>query len=296
MRACHGMIGETIVKTAAPANVQRGDDAASRCYRQRGRRGRPRSPFSSLVYRKLSALTIASDATLNALSGASALLAPGGKSIANFGLINGENGTTLTVSGTVINSGTIEVSAASSATASRAMLEHAVKIRVFSLPDVRKIPAPRPAAIGVSSSSFENDSEANHNEANFDPTARILRFRFSGPLHPQCVYDFDVTTGVLRLRKQDPASHWFAYRSGTAGKSSRSRARLVHAGVRAGMKPPRAVAVSRCDDADAGDRSLGGSPPDPVLQHGVHHVQALRSVCKCRLSRIRRSGARGVLG
>ena len=86
--------------------------------------------------------------------------------------------------------------------------ESGTKIRVFSLPDVREIPVPRPAAIGVASSSFENDSEANHNEANFDPTAKILRFRFSGPLQPQCVYDFDVTTGVLRLRKQDPASRW----------------------------------------------------------------------------------------
>jgi len=35
-----------------------------------------------------------------------------------------------------------------------------------------------------------------------------MRFRFSGPLQPQCVYDFDVTTGVLRLRRQDPASGW----------------------------------------------------------------------------------------
>jgi oligopeptidase B len=86
--------------------------------------------------------------------------------------------------------------------------ESGTKIRVFSLPDVREIPMPRPAAIGVASSSFENDSEANPNEANFDPTTRVLRFRFSGPLQPQCVYDFDVTTGVLRLRKQDPA-RWF---------------------------------------------------------------------------------------
>ena len=48
--------------------------------------------------------------------------------------------------------------------------ESGTKIRVFSLPDVREIPMPRPAAIGVASSSFENDSEANPNEANFDPT------------------------------------------------------------------------------------------------------------------------------
>jgi oligopeptidase B len=87
--------------------------------------------------------------------------------------------------------------------------ESGATIRVFSLPDVREIPVPRPAAIGVASSSFENDNEPNHNEANLDPTATILRFRFSGPLQPQCVYDFDVTTGVLRLRKQDQASRWF---------------------------------------------------------------------------------------
>jgi oligopeptidase B len=87
--------------------------------------------------------------------------------------------------------------------------ESGTTIRVFSLPDVREIPVPRPAAIGVASSSFENDSEPNHNEANIDPTATILRFRFSGPLQSQCVYDFDVTTGVLRLRKQDQVSHWF---------------------------------------------------------------------------------------
>ena len=62
-------------------------------------------------------LTIARGATVSALSGASALLASSGKSIANSGLINVGNDTTLTLSGTVINSGTIEVSAASSATA-----------------------------------------------------------------------------------------------------------------------------------------------------------------------------------
>jgi autotransporter passenger strand-loop-strand repeat protein len=63
------------------------------------------------------ALTIASGATVNALSGPSALLATSGKAITNSGLINVENGTTLTLNGTVINSGTLEVSATSSATA-----------------------------------------------------------------------------------------------------------------------------------------------------------------------------------
>ena len=82
--------------------------------------------------------------------------------------------------------------------------ETGAAIRVFNLQNLREIPVPRAAAIGVASSSFEND-----NEGNLDPAATVLRFRFSGPLQPQCVYDFDVTTGALTLRKQDPASRWF---------------------------------------------------------------------------------------
>jgi oligopeptidase B len=81
--------------------------------------------------------------------------------------------------------------------------ETGTSIRVFSLPELREIPVPRPAAIGVASSVFGED-----NEANLDPAATVLRFHFSNPLVPQCVYDFDVTTGALTLRKQDPASLW----------------------------------------------------------------------------------------
>jgi len=77
-------------------------------------------------------------------------------------------------------------------------------IRVFSLPDLREIPVPRPAAIGVASSSFAND-----NEANLDPAATVLRFHFSSPLQPECIYDFDVATGALTPRKQDSATRWF---------------------------------------------------------------------------------------
>jgi oligopeptidase B len=77
-------------------------------------------------------------------------------------------------------------------------------IRVFNLPELREIPVPRPAAIGVASSSFVDE-----NEVNLDPAAKVLRFHFSSPLQPQCVYDFDVTTGALALRKQDPATRWF---------------------------------------------------------------------------------------
>jgi oligopeptidase B len=82
--------------------------------------------------------------------------------------------------------------------------ESGTTIRVFNLPELREIPVPRPAAIGVASSSFVDD-----NEANLDPAANVLRFHFSSPVKPQCVYDFDVTTGALTLRKQDQASRWF---------------------------------------------------------------------------------------
>jgi len=81
--------------------------------------------------------------------------------------------------------------------------ETGTSIRVFTIPEAREIPVPRPAVVGVASSAFTDD-----NEANLDPAATVLRFHFSNPLVPQCVYDFDVTTGALTLRKQDPASHW----------------------------------------------------------------------------------------
>jgi oligopeptidase B len=81
--------------------------------------------------------------------------------------------------------------------------ETGTTIRVFNLPDLCEIPVPRPAAIGVASSVFGDD-----NEANLDPAATMLRFHFSNPLEPQSVYDFDVTTGALALRKQDPACRW----------------------------------------------------------------------------------------
>jgi protease II len=58
--------------------------------------------------------------------------------------------------------------------------------------------------IGVASSSFPND-----NEANLQPASTVLRFRFSGPLQPECIYDFDVSKGSLSFRKQDRAISWF---------------------------------------------------------------------------------------
>jgi oligopeptidase B len=82
--------------------------------------------------------------------------------------------------------------------------ESGTTIRVFRLPELREIPVQRPATIGVASSAFVDD-----NEANLDPAAKVLRFHFSSPVVPQRVYDFDVTKGALTLRKQDQASQWF---------------------------------------------------------------------------------------
>ncbi len=82
--------------------------------------------------------------------------------------------------------------------------ESGTTVRVYGLPDAREIPVPRPAAIGVASTSFGTDVDAN-----LDPAATVLRFRFSSLLQPQCIYDFDVTTGALTLRKEDAASRWF---------------------------------------------------------------------------------------
>ena len=56
---------------------------------------------------------------------------------------------------------------------------------------------------GVASSSFENDDEAN-----LEAGTTVLRFRFSGPLQPECIYDFDVSSRTLTPRKQDPAKRW----------------------------------------------------------------------------------------
>jgi oligopeptidase B len=81
--------------------------------------------------------------------------------------------------------------------------ESGTSIHAFSLPDLSEIPMPRLAGFGVGSTSFSNDND------NLHPAATVLRFRFSGPLQPECIYDFDVRTGVLTLRKEDLASRWF---------------------------------------------------------------------------------------
>jgi oligopeptidase B len=82
--------------------------------------------------------------------------------------------------------------------------EHGTALRVFRLPDLHESVVPRPAEIGVASSHFSDD-----NDINAEPSVTVLRLRFSSLLRPQCIYDFDVTTGALTLRKEDPASRWF---------------------------------------------------------------------------------------
>ncbi len=108
--------------------------------------------------------------------------------------------------------------------------EAGTAIRMFTIPQLREISVPRPAAIGVASTFFSDE-----NEANLDPAATVLRFQFSSPLEPQCVYDFDVTLGALTLRKQDPISRWFDRHryalnqiSATAADGARVPITLVH--------------------------------------------------------------------
>ena len=60
--------------------------------------------------------------------------------------------------------------------------EDGMRIRAFSVPHGREIPVPRPADIGVASIFFPSDKEAN-----LQPSSTVLRFRFSGPLQPECI-------------------------------------------------------------------------------------------------------------
>ena len=77
-------------------------------------------------------------------------------------------------------------------------------IRVFRLSDMHEVAVPRPSEIGVASTTFFGGVGGNR-----EPASTVLRFRFSAPLQPQCVYDFDMASGALTLRKQDPDVRWF---------------------------------------------------------------------------------------
>lgn len=77
-------------------------------------------------------------------------------------------------------------------------------IRVFRLSDMREIVVPRPAEIGVATTNFFFGGFGGNRE----PSASVLRFRFTGPLQPETIYDFDMARGTLTLRHEDPATKW----------------------------------------------------------------------------------------
>jgi oligopeptidase B len=77
-------------------------------------------------------------------------------------------------------------------------------IRAFRLSDMHEIDVPRSSEIGVASTFFFGGTGGNR-----VPSSNVLRFRFTGPLQPQSIYDFDMASGALTLRKQDPATKWF---------------------------------------------------------------------------------------
>lgn len=85
--------------------------------------------------------------------------------------------------------------------------EGAVATRVFRRSDMRETPIPLPAAVGggVATTDFFWSGFGT----NRDPSAHVLRLRFSAPLRPESVYDFDMRTGALTLRKAHGASRWF---------------------------------------------------------------------------------------
>lgn len=83
--------------------------------------------------------------------------------------------------------------------------EGTVSVHVLRLSDGRETTVPVPAGIGVATTDFFYGGFGG----NRDAASHVLRLRFSAPLHPESTYDFDMTTGVLTLRKEDPAMRWF---------------------------------------------------------------------------------------
>ena len=146
--------------------------------------------------------------------------------------------------------------------------ESGTMIRVFNLPEFREIPVPRPATIGVASSSFMDE-----NEVNLDPAAKSLRFHFSSPLQPQCIYDFDVTTGALTLRKQDPATCWF----------DRHRYVLDQLSATApdGERVPITIVYRK-------DTRLGGGNPTLIVGYGAYGLSSRATFTRSAFSLVDR--------
>jgi oligopeptidase B len=116
--------------------------------------------------------------------------------------------------------------------------EGAISAHVLHLSDMREVTVPLSTTIGVATTDFYFGGFGG----NRDPATRTLRLRFSAPLQPESTYDFDVPSGTLTLRKQDPAARWFrpdAYQldriSATAPDGERIPVTLVY---RKGLRPP----------------------------------------------------------
>ena len=70
--------------------------------------------------------------------------------------------------------------------------EDGTRVRAFGFPMAAKFRCRVPLVLASPRVPSTND-----NEANLEPGTTVLRFRFSGPLQPECIYDFDVSSGTL---------------------------------------------------------------------------------------------------
>ena len=72
-------------------------------------------------------------------------------------------------------------------------------VRVFRRADMSEVPASPPFEIGVMEMNFAQGA------SNRDPSATVLQVQCSAPAQPIAVYDLDMRTGKLLLRKQSRA-------------------------------------------------------------------------------------------
>jgi oligopeptidase B len=75
--------------------------------------------------------------------------------------------------------------------------------RVFHLTDGVEVRPPRPVKHGVTTAGGL-DQVFNRN-----PSSRFLRFRTVGLAEPETIFDWEIETGRLIARKEDPAAAWF---------------------------------------------------------------------------------------
>ena len=73
--------------------------------------------------------------------------------------------------------------------------------RVFRLSDHKEIMPPRSVPLGV--------TEVAGQVVNRDPSSRFVRLRSVGLNEPETIFDWEVETGKLTTRREDPAAAWF---------------------------------------------------------------------------------------